>query len=502
MHPLKGDVLMEGSESEYGFNKLKSRARDFFCKTFDSLKGFKRKFNNENGKLHIKLPTLNLKIVHKRRFFTSALLLVLLFAVLYLLFAKNSFSILIGDSEIARVKNKKILTEAIESIKHQFEIENETAVAFKFEPSYVKVRSSKKDLLEGKDLEDKLKKHINYTIKSFIIYANNSPIACFKTKEEAEKVLGFVMENSLKDIDKDNLQEATFDGNVEIKEEFGELSALSNVEEAQAFIITGTDEIKIHKVAAGESFWSISHQYDISIDDLIKANPDANPERIQIGQELNLIVPKPLISVKTIEEAKYTDKIEFEQKMELSNSLYKDETAIRVKGQYGEKEVLAVITKINGVESSREIIEEKIIKEPKEQILVKGTKEPPPKIGTGAFSTPTRGSLTSRYGMRGGRLHSGIDIAAPIGTPVKAADGGKVIFVGTSGTYGKLIKIDHGANFVTYYGHLSSYSVKVGDKVYKGQKIGAVGNTGRSTGPHLHLEIRKNGKAVNPAGYL
>ena len=96
-----------------------------------------------------------------------------------------------------------------------------------------------------------------------------------------------------------------------------------------------------------------------------------------------------------------------------------------------------------------------MIKEPKAQILVKGTKEPPPKKGTGTFSSPARGTITSRYGYRWGRQHNGIDIAAPIGTPVKAADGGEVIFAGTSGSYGKLIKIDHGAGFVTYYGHLS-----------------------------------------------
>ncbi|MGE5678413.1 MAG: M23 family metallopeptidase, partial [Pseudomonadota bacterium] len=68
--------------------------------------------------------------------------------------------------------------------------------------------------------------------------------------------------------------------------------------------------------------------------------------------------------------------------------------------------------------------------------------------------------------------------------------------------YGKLIKIDHGGNFISYYGHLSKYNVKVGQKVYKGQKIGAVGSTGNSTGPHLHFEIRKSGVPQNPLKYL
>jgi murein DD-endopeptidase MepM/ murein hydrolase activator NlpD len=143
-----------------------------------------------------------------------------------------------------------------------------------------------------------------------------------------------------------------------------------------------------------------------------------------------------------------------------------------------------------------------MIKEPKTQIIVKGTKEPPPRKGTGTFSYPARGSITSRYGMRWGRRHTGIDIAAPYGSAVKAAEGGEVIWVGYEGGYGKLIKIDHGANYVSYYGHLSKYYVNVGDKVYKGQKIGAVGNTGNSTGPHVHFEIRKNGVVQNPLNYL
>src|SRR5690606_7644327 len=107
--------------------------------------------------------------------------------------------------------------------------------------------------------------------------------------------------------------------------------------------------------------------------------------------------------------------------------------------------------------------------------------------GSGKLIWPARGRLTSRYGRRWGRLHKGIDIANSRGTPVYAADSGKVISTGYNGGYGNLVKIDHGGGMVTYYAHLSKIVVSSGSSVSKGQLIGYMGSTGRSTGPHLHF---------------
>lgn len=130
--------------------------------------------------------------------------------------------------------------------------------------------------------------------------------------------------------------------------------------------------------------------------------------------------------------------------------------------------------------------------------------------GTGSYTWPTPGysNITSPYGMRyhpilkTNKLHTGIDIGAPSGAKIVAADGGSVIFSGWLGAYGNAIIVDHGAGISTLYGHLSSCSVGVGAKVSQGQTIGKVGSTGWSTGPHLHFEVRKNGSAVNPNGYI
>lgn len=118
---------------------------------------------------------------------------------------------------------------------------------------------------------------------------------------------------------------------------------------------------------------------------------------------------------------------------------------------------------------------------------------------------PVSGTITSRYGVSS-RIrkssHTGLDISAKSGTPIKVIASGTVICAKYSGSYGNLVKIDHGNGVETWYAHTSKMYVKVGQKVEAGKTIAAVGSTGNSTGPHLHLEIRVNGKTVNPQKYL
>jgi murein DD-endopeptidase MepM/ murein hydrolase activator NlpD len=124
--------------------------------------------------------------------------------------------------------------------------------------------------------------------------------------------------------------------------------------------------------------------------------------------------------------------------------------------------------------------------------------------GLAGFAMPVRGSFTSRFGFRTHPLfgrrhfHSGVDIAAPRGTPVRAAMDGTVLYAGWYGGYGKLVVLDHGGGLSTLYGHLSAILVNPGARVTRSQVIGRVGSTGYSTGPHLHYEVRRNGRPVDP----
>jgi hypothetical protein len=124
-------------------------------------------------------------------------------------------------------------------------------------------------------------------------------------------------------------------------------------------------------------------------------------------------------------------------------------------------------------------------------------------IGLSSFiSWPIMGTITSYFGWRSLGYHYGVDIAAKLGDPIKASASGIVSFVGWKGNYGKAIIIDHSGGKQTVYGHLSKILVQKGQQISQGQVIGKIGLTGRTTGPHLHFEVREKGRCVNPLKYL
>lgn len=131
-----------------------------------------------------------------------------------------------------------------------------------------------------------------------------------------------------------------------------------------------------------------------------------------------------------------------------------------------------------------------------------GTPPIVPPSGSGLLGWPVSGPVTSGFGPRWGRMHEGIDIAVGEGTSVRAAAAGTVIYAGWLGGYGNLVVVDHGGGLSTAYAHNSSFASSVGQSVAAGQVVAYSGNTGNSSGPHVHFEVRVNGSAVNPLGYL
>ena len=181
------------------------------------------------------------------------------------------------------------------------------------------------------------------------------------------------------------------------------------------------------------------------------------------------------------------------------------------KGKLGKAEVTEEVLYIDGIESRRVVEKTEIIVKPVEKKIIVGTAEKPVTLAaqgdgivTGTLAWPVqkvdRMYVSAYWGD--GRGHRGVDIAAPTGTLVYAADGGKVVSVKTDARYGKYFVVDHGGNMQTLYAHCSEINVEVGQQVTRGQAIAKVGSTGRSTGPHLHFEVHIDGVQIDPAPYI
>lgn len=205
----------------------------------------------------------------------------------------------------------------------------------------------------------------------------------------------------------------------------------------------------------------------------------------------------PVISVASVSVEK---EIPFETETQPDGNLYIGESVTVREGQEGVATLLEEVTYKNGAIESSRVLDEDITVKPVARVLKVGTKTKDV-LKEGLFR-PISGVVSSEFGKRWGREHEGIDFAVPVGTPVKSAECGTVSFCGDGGTYGKLVKIDHGNGVVTAYAHLSEIKVSVGQAIGLNTTIALSGNTGRSTGPHLHFEVVKNGVPLNPRNYI
>ena len=261
-------------------------------------------------------------------------------------------------------------------------------------------------------------------------------------------------------------------------------------------------EEAVYVVEKGDAFSRIAKSLGMTVSELSELNPDVVIDKIWVGQELVIQKSVPFLSVYTVNNETYEKAIESPVEYTDTDSMYQGDTKVTEQGEDGVARVTADVTYVNGYETERTVISTTTLQEATTTHILRGTKEKPRTASTGSYSWPCSGTITSRYGYRSRGFHTGLDIAVPYGTAIKAADGGTVTFAGRQGGYGNLVIIIHDNGSQTYYAHNSSLVVSVGDKVYKGQTVAKAGSTGNSTGNHCHFEIRIGGKTVNPLNYL
>ena len=311
-------------------------------------------------------------------------------------------------------------------------------------------------------------------------------------EEKSQSTYNEIKQNIVSSIEKDvTLKALKIDGKnigyVTNKEEFN--NAIKKVASAYSTNLN-IDESKIT---------SINVKGNISFKD-----EKVNISKLSSEEELadNIIKNKSLIDVDIVVNDTRLVDIEPSVKIERSEELLIGESKV-TEGKKGKKEQNINITYRNGEKKSVSVLSENIIEQSSSKVITKGTKSI--LNGTSAvFTSPTRGgTITSNFGERWGKNHNGLDIAGNIGDPVMAALDGKVksTFYERDG-YGNVVILEHEGGIETRYAHMSKIGVKIGDTVKKGDIVGEVGSTGRSTGPHLHFEVRVNGSPVDPQKYI
>lgn len=296
----------------------------------------------------------------------------------------------------------------------------------------------------------------------------------------------------------DGLLTVVFEQRVEIVESYALPEQLTTVEEAYDLLTKEKEENQIYVVVEGDCISMIAEKHNLPASKLYELNENVTEKSIlQINQELIITVPEPELSVLMDEEVTYEEDYQADVIYIDNDSWYTTTQVVQQEGSIGHREVVAVVSTRNGKEVGREIIHEDILIGSEPRIIERGTMTPPTYIKPIAG-----GTLTSYFGPRWGRMHSGVDWGISTGSTVTASSGGRVVSAGWNGGYGYSVLIQHPDGRQTRYAHLSKITVSAGEYVNQGERIGLSGNTGNSTGPHLHFEIIINGTAVNPLKYL
>ncbi len=296
-----------------------------------------------------------------------------------------------------------------------------------------------------------------------------------------------------------------FDENVEVVQAYVDGDKISTLEDAIEAVTKTSQKSKKYEVVAGDTLGGIAQKNDMSIDEIIKLNSASIPNEkamLRVGDEITIASPEPELSVVRTERRYYEENYDAEVIYIDNDEWYTNHTEVRQQPVTGYRKVVADVTYRNAELVKTDILNEDITVQAVAKIVERGTKIPP------TYVYPVWGRISSGFGRRkapkkgASTYHKGVDFAVPIGTAVMASCGGTVTRAGWGSGYGYCVYIQHPDGRSTRYGHLSKVLVKAGQTVSQGQKIALSGNTGVSTGPHLHFEILIGGGQVNPLKYL
>lgn len=441
---------------------------------------------------------------HNRKSFLKKISLPLttsfLFAATVIYWNSKTFGLALeyNGQQIATVQREEVYEKAKEMIRSQ------TPVAEKHRISnatpHIKLAEVEKNkcIEKPEEIKDKIIEKSNEILApAYGAYLEDKLIVVGTSKEDIQKALDEILNEN-----KENLEDATatFEENIEIKQGLFPNSKIEGFEKIKETLNSKIEVSKPYTVAEDDTIVSIAEKFGISTEKLLKDNAKTESDAIYPGDTLKIVTLENLLHVKVVAKETVENEIPFEKITKEDSQIEKGKIIVDQEGSNGKEEVVYCVTYLNGRETAKKELAKEVKLAPVAEEQTIGTKEE-----EYLWPVPFTKNITSGFGPRWGTFHQGIDISAAgvKGTKIVASKAGTVKVAKTGNTgYGNHIIISHDDGTETLYGHCESLCTSVGKRVNQGDEIAHVGSTGQSTGPHLHFEIRINGKQVDPTKYV
>jgi murein DD-endopeptidase MepM/ murein hydrolase activator NlpD len=418
----------------------------------------------------------------------------------YALFAGNACAVMVDGKTIAVADSEKIAKKALAEVVKQKSDQVGGPVTVGEKLTYRGINAQPEEIMGQDTLQKKFSEALTFNTSCTAIVINDEAGLYLKNEEAAQELLSWliayypVLEG----------EQPAFKENVELVKTNMPVDYVQDLEPAKQKALLGAEQIQQYVVKDGDTIWDVARALGIDMEQIAQANPGIKLDELSIGQTLKLKKAAPLLTVVATRLETVREEIPYQVEVKKDDSLLFGEKKIITPGESGEREVTYLVIRENGLETDRQVLEAKVAREVKNEVVAMGSVTLLASRGGGSarLDWPAAGIVTSHYGMRWGSMHKGIDIGAGYGSNVTAAAGGTVIAAGWDGGYGMAVDISHGGGLITKYAHLSSIGVSPGQSVGRGEVIGQVGSTGNSTGPHLHFEVIIGGQTYNPLDYL
>jgi murein DD-endopeptidase MepM/ murein hydrolase activator NlpD len=336
-------------------------------------------------------------------------------------------------------------------------------------------------------------------VEAYAIYVNEALICATLVAEEA-----FAMLDEVRDQYNTGREDTIeFLDTVAVRREFVPVMQILEPEEIAAVLNGQARHIEIYTVPQPEELYMIAERFEMDLDELQEMNRGLG-EMVEPGTKVNVLRRQDVIRVQTQAREMYNRELVYEIEEVEDNSLPIGSRLVSRAGQPGLARVEAIVVRINGNERERIQTSESVIRHPQPGRVRIGTMPggTPIRTQNNGWLRPVAGPVSSPFGPRWGRMHEGIDITGNYGAAIRASVGGRVTLADWNGGYGLTVRINSGDGYSQLYAHLSEIRVIEGQQVQQGDIIGLLGNTGSSTGPHLHFEIRKNNVPLDPLRFI